>query len=59
MLRQGGLPPRSGRSRNGSLVNRILRVQSRTDAEARSAVAWFQLIGSQARPAPRPSAVRP
>jgi len=34
-----GLPPRSGRAWNAIVVNRILRVQARTDAEARSAVA--------------------
>jgi DNA invertase Pin-like site-specific DNA recombinase len=34
-----GLPPRSGRSWNAIVVNRILQVQSRSDADARSAVA--------------------
>jgi hypothetical protein len=34
-----GLPPRSGQTWNAIVVNRILRVQVRTDAEARSAVA--------------------
>jgi DNA invertase Pin-like site-specific DNA recombinase len=33
-----GLPPRSGQAWNAIVVNRILRVQARTDAEARSAV---------------------
>jgi DNA invertase Pin-like site-specific DNA recombinase len=34
-----GLAPRSGRSWNAIVVNRILQVQSRSDADARSAVA--------------------
>jgi DNA invertase Pin-like site-specific DNA recombinase len=34
-----GLPPRSGRTWNAIVVNRILRVQARNDAEVRSAVA--------------------
>jgi DNA invertase Pin-like site-specific DNA recombinase len=34
-----GLLPRSGRSWNAIVVNRILRVQARTDAEVRSAVS--------------------
>jgi DNA invertase Pin-like site-specific DNA recombinase len=34
-----GLPPRSGRSWNAIVVNRILQVQARSDADARSAVA--------------------
>jgi hypothetical protein len=34
-----GLPPRSGRTWNAIVVNRILRAQVRTDAEAGSAVA--------------------
>jgi DNA invertase Pin-like site-specific DNA recombinase len=34
-----GLPPRSGRSWNAVVVNRIPRVKARTDSEARSAVA--------------------
>jgi hypothetical protein len=34
-----GLPPRAGRAWNAIVVNRILRVQSRTDAQAGSAVA--------------------
>jgi hypothetical protein len=33
-----GLPPRSGRSWNAIVVNRILRVQARGDAEAGSAI---------------------
>jgi DNA invertase Pin-like site-specific DNA recombinase len=34
-----GWPPRSGRSWNAIVVNRILRVEARNDVEVRSAVA--------------------
>jgi hypothetical protein len=48
-----GLPPRAGRAWDAIVVNRILRVQSRTDAEARSAVAWARAIGDRTRPGTR------
>jgi hypothetical protein len=39
-----GLPPRSRRSWNAVVVNRILRLEARTEAEERSAVAGQRLL---------------